>query len=288
MSKSIGNVVNPIDVIEQYGSDIFRYFCLKEGIFGNDVNYVPNHLEILVDSDLANNLGNLVRRATQLPSKFFEGKVPDCEVEVFFNIQDVIEKSKAEFEKFAIQGAVKVAIDYLAQANHWIGEKQPWKLKGEDKLELKKIYVRTILEAIYILTHFIYPFLPESALFIFNCLGKEPVKFNELSWNNLKAGSEINECPILFQRLDDNRFQKKLKQEQNPETNQETNHPEGGNKNQNKKKGGKNKNQQNNDGVDGAAAKRERQAKKKQKRKEELEKREREKLEKEKLGKENN
>jgi len=185
-----------------------------------------------VDSDLANNIGNLVRRATQLPPKFFGGIVPDCEVEAFFNIQDAIDSSKAEMEKFSIQGAVKVALEYFSRANQWIGEKQPWKLKSEDQLELKKIYVRTILEAIYILTHFIYPYLPETSQLIFNCLGKAPVKVNELTWKNLIAGSEINECPILFQRIDDNRFLKKQKQEQNQsqETNkpQETNQPQEG------------------------------------------------------------
>jgi len=66
MSKSIGNVVDPHDVINTFGSDIFRYFCLKEGTFGSDIDFKNETLEYLIDSDLANVIGNLARRALTL------------------------------------------------------------------------------------------------------------------------------------------------------------------------------------------------------------------------------
>jgi len=145
---------------------------VKEGVFGSDINFVPYSLELLVDGDLANTFGNLVRRAITLSHKSFGGKVPKYDAEPFFdNISELLSKSFTEMENFSLQGTVNIALEYLRLANKWITEKAPWNLTEEFATE-KGVYVRTILEAVFILTHFLYPYIPESCEVVFKCYQK--------------------------------------------------------------------------------------------------------------------
>jgi len=122
-------------------------------------------------------------------------------------------------EKFSIQGYVTTVLDYFRLANKWISDKAPWNLTEEFAKE-KGIYVRTILEALFILTHFIYPILPETAEKILSYFHRTPQKFKDLSWNNLVVGEPLEQCPILFARIYETRFDSKNKEGENQQNDQ--------------------------------------------------------------------
>jgi len=213
MSKSIGNVVDPNDVINQYNSDTFRYYCIREGNFGSDINYSYSSLEGIYDSDLADIYGNLVNRALSLPEKWFDSKVPDYTIEPFFDIQELITKSKEEFNNLRINAGLGVIMDYFRLTNKYIADKAPWKIKGENALREKGEILRTVMEALYILNHFIHIIIPNAATKVFECLGKAPIPINQLTWQNLVPGDTVTKCDILFKRIRDPRHLKKVEGE---------------------------------------------------------------------------
>ncbi|RLN55215.1 hypothetical protein BBJ29_006114 [Phytophthora kernoviae] len=200
MSKSIGNVIDPYEMINKYGLESFRYFIVRSAKFGQDMPFSEDDLVNIHNSELADNLGNLVHRTVNICKKYANGVVPDVKADKPFDIYELLQYSEASYKEFALQNACVAIVNALKETNKYLTEKAPWHMKEE---ESRLVVVRTCLEAIYVLAHYLSPMIPNTTEIIFKKLGTAPTILTALSpeYDNLKAGTPVVIGDILFNKI---------------------------------------------------------------------------------------
>ena len=201
MSKSGGKVIDPIELIEKYGSDTLRYFLLREIPFGEDGNYYEEALINRINSELADSLGNLVNRVLVLVEKNFEGIVPkhhenDRIEKLSLNIIKAVDES---MDRLEFNVALNDIFYLINELNKYVNENKPWEIKDKDKLG-GVLY--NLLESLRIISILLYPFMPETAGKIATQLGLErEFSFDRLKWGVLKDGTKTKRDQILFNKI---------------------------------------------------------------------------------------
>ncbi|MCX7828324.1 MAG: methionine--tRNA ligase [Thermanaerothrix sp.] len=210
MSKSKGNVVDPFEMADIYGVDPFRYFLLREVPFGLDGDFSERAMVQRINSDLANDLGNLLNRTLQMMKKYRDGVVPSrvSPTELELSIRQMGEEVTAQvdqfLERFAFDEALKAIWSFVGRANKYIDETMPWKLGSEGKREELDRVLRTLFEALKLASQLVYPFMPNSASRIWSQLGlsgsvcdhRRPWSFDEMEPVAVQKGD------VLFPRID--------------------------------------------------------------------------------------
>ena len=222
MSKSRGNVVDPNAMIDEFGTDAFRYFLLREVPFGHDGDFSREAMIGRINTDLANDLGNLLNRTLTLIERFAGGKIP-IPVEAQTVPLDRALQHKASslpgavldlcLTDVALNKALESIWEVVQAGNQHIDKSAPWTLakKPEDKERLYTVLYHAA-ETLRFLAYVLSPFMPEAANEMKRQLGlagagSEPLRFTDLRWGGLTPGLEIAKGKPLFPRIEPSRTQ---------------------------------------------------------------------------------
>ena len=214
MSKSLGNVVNPEEEIEKYGLDAFRYYLMREATFGQDADYSKKAMIQRINSDLANDLGNLLNRTIGMQKKYFNSEVILNEVEDKYDIEvkELWKKTLTDVDihmnEFQFSEALKDIWKFIGKMNKYIDECEPWNLaKDEKNVDRLSTVMYNLVDSLYKISLLISPFMPDTAEKMVEQLGLK-VDFGTLKlkdiekWGSYPVGNKLNEAVPIFPRIE--------------------------------------------------------------------------------------
>lgn len=218
MSKSKGNVVDPFKMAATYGADAFRYFLMREVPFGNDGDFSEAALVGRINSDLANDLGNLLNRTLQMIVSYSDGVVPGCDISedaLDLELRALGESTMAlvdqAMETFAYDEALKHIWAFISRGNKYIDETMPWKLNKEGEIRRLHCVLHTLYEVLRLSALLVAPYVPASAEKIWKQLGCAgtplSVQIDDFRWG-AAAGTKVAKAEVLFPRIDIEQWKK--------------------------------------------------------------------------------
>ena len=210
MSKSLGNVVDPFQVVDEFGGDVFRFFLMREISFGRDGDFSKQAIIGRINSELANGLGNLVSRTLGMMEKYFDGNVPEpsslneidtaIKTKALSTVSDV-EKSMNEIAFHNVLGSVW---EFIGEVNKYVDETAPWSLNKEGNTQRLATVLWVLAESIRIISILINPFIPETSEKIIDKLGMDVernLNFDKArNWGLTKPGTSIKRGENLFSK----------------------------------------------------------------------------------------
>ena len=227
MSKSLGNVVNPLDIVDRYGADPLRYFLLREVVYGKDGDFTFDRFIERYNSDLANDLGNLVSRTVTMIDRYLDGVIPEKATpgKLAYDFSNYAHNWKTAIEQYDLSGACEITWKYVREANRLIEEKAPWKLaKDPDKRDELESLLCDLASVICGIAVLLYPYMPVSCEKIWKIFGNkgnlrdfrldklERYKGQELSIS-APTGVKIEKIDALFPRIEEEKKMPEEKQD---------------------------------------------------------------------------
>ena len=212
MSKSKGNVIDPLALFDEFGADAIRYFLLREIVFGNDGNFSRDALITRINSDLANDLGNLLHRTVSMIEKYHGGVVTNAGVSeaVDEDLIALVNTTVANFQKdmdaMEINSAIKGVWALISRANKYIDETGPWILaKDEAKAARLQTVMYNLAETLRVVAILVAPFIPSTSPKIYTQLGLEvPAEFllADAEWGKMANGTKVQKGDPLYPRIE--------------------------------------------------------------------------------------
>jgi methionyl-tRNA synthetase len=205
ISKSTGNIVDPVLVIDEWGLDAFRFYVLRELDIGPDGNWTAAGFQARYQAELANGLGNLVNRSLSMLKRYRDGVVPARHDELAPAAAKAAGETRASLEQNQLQAALQSIWSLVTRANQYVDQTAPFKL-AKDPAQSRRLdeVLYNLAETCRVLAVLLWPFLPDAAAKIHSQLGlkETPHKFPEATWGKLQTGQKIGEPAPLFPRKD--------------------------------------------------------------------------------------
>lgn len=213
MSKSLGNVVDPYKIVEEFGQDVFRYFLLREIPFGQDGDFSRSSIIGRINGELANGLGNLVSRTVGMIKKYRGGVIPapgpvlEADVKIREHALMTAKGFDECMEEIAFNKALSTLWDYIGVVNKYIDESSPWSLAKAGEKERLNTILWVLVESIRIVAILVYPFMPGSAAEIWRLLGYrerlDSVRMSDArEWGRSNPGTKVGDVKSIFPRYD--------------------------------------------------------------------------------------
>ena len=207
MSKSLGNVVHPQGYVDRFGVDALRYFVMREMVVGQDANFADDVFLTRYNSDLANDLGNVVSRVTTMIQRYCDGVVPaagtSSEDELSKRIGDVITAAKTDAGAFDFSAALREVWGLISDLNKYIVTREPWTLaKSPESRPRLEATLYNAADALRVIAALIEPVMPSTSERIRKMLGVGAETWTELKAGSLKAGSALGPIEPLFPRME--------------------------------------------------------------------------------------
>jgi methionyl-tRNA synthetase len=211
MSKSLGNILDPIEIINQYGIDQLRYYLIKEVSLGNDGSISMDNLKNCINNDLANNYGNLCQRVFSFTKKNCNNKIPkknnlkDIDTKLLDNLQKNIPYLINLMNKQNLNEYIKMVISFSFEANKYFNDLEPWAVKKNDPNRMNSILF-TIIEQIKNISILLNPIIPNSTQKVFKTMNLNTAEIKIANIKNMNLfdhNKELNDLEILFQKVED-------------------------------------------------------------------------------------
>jgi len=210
MSKTKGNTINPLELIDLYGEDSLRYYLMRDMALGQDANYNLDKFKKRYNSDLANDFGNLVNRVTILIRKNYDDVIPEAsdynelDLNIIKKAKETIQSTIMNFNNLKIHNAIESVMSLFRELNKYLEINEPWKLlkNGDDDLRAATtLYIS--INALYIGNQLLHPVMPKKTLQIANMLGANSINTIDGTFDLLKASTKIGLGQSPFPRIDE-------------------------------------------------------------------------------------
>jgi methionyl-tRNA synthetase len=203
MSKSLGNVLDPFEVIERFGADALRFYCFREVSFGQDGSISTAGFESRYETELANDFGNLASRTLAMVSRYRDGVIPDAEADATLvaDFDGLVPRVSGLLDEAQIGQALEEVWVLVRRLNRYVEESQPWVLarSPEDAGRLDQV-LYGLVEGLRILTLLLHPYLPNSSATLLDALGQQGLGLED--FGSRRGGGKVEKIGPLFPKLD--------------------------------------------------------------------------------------
>ncbi|HVS28978.1 MAG TPA: class I tRNA ligase family protein, partial [Solirubrobacteraceae bacterium] len=201
MSKSLGNVLDPIAVVDRFGADALRYYCFREVSFGQDGSVSPAGFEARYENELANEYGNLASRTLAMVERYRDGVVPTVEPDAGLasDFDGLVEEVAQLLDRVELSQALELIWQRVRRLNRYVEEQAPWKLaKRPAAAEQLDRALRSLVEGLRCVSVLLHPYMPQATAALLEALQTPAVEFDRASYGAEAGGKRIGSLPSLF------------------------------------------------------------------------------------------
>src|SRR3954452_14270283 len=205
MSKSIGNMIDPFEVMDRFGTDTLRYYIFREVRFGNDGSISAAGFEDRYNTELANEYGNLASRTLAMIARYRDGLVPDASLPdaLSSDLAGLDQRVCEKLDAVDISGALDEIWEAVRRLNRYVQDEEPWKLaKDESASEHLDQVLYALAEGLRSVSVLLHPYMPESAGRLLEALGQEDLSIGNAAFGSIGGGAQVGDLSPLFPRIE--------------------------------------------------------------------------------------